>query len=350
MPRTRTFLSRLFDSDPDGYWDDPSETRPRRRILPLFTIANFLSLLLIYIAERYIAERSWFVAFITYIPQQPYIIPTLLLTIWSLGRKEWKMAVLNALTALFCIVALLGFNIPSGAVHAEPGKSIRVMTYNLRQGEFGSRKIANVISRCKPDIVCLQEAYQDGQWGDPVQEIPRKLPGWHMARFGEIATLSRYPIIRQSICQGPKPILETQLRIRGRELMVFNTHFFIEQLYEAVENNSDRLPESVKRSAHMLDSQSSALLQAADNIRGPLIICGDFNMPHGDSNFHRIASRYPDSFNTAGWGFGSTFRSDIPVLRIDHIFLNSAVKVSRCYVPGVIASDHRPVVADIAIR
>ena len=42
-----------------------------------------------------------------------------------------------------------------------------------------------------------------------------------------------------------------------------------------------------------------------------------------------------------------TFPSDKPVEKIDYIFVSRDIKVLSAYVPEIIASDHRPLVAEI---
>lgn len=78
------------------------------------------------------------------------------------------------------------------------------------------------------------------------------------------------------------------------------------------------------------------------------IIAGDFNMPPRGVVYRRIAGQYRNAFS-AGNGFGYTYRSSLPVLRIDHIFLSPDLRPVRCRTIGTRVSDHRPVVAEVEL-
>jgi endonuclease/exonuclease/phosphatase (EEP) superfamily protein YafD len=51
-----------------------------------------------------------------------------------------------------------------------------------------------------------------------------------------------------------------------------------------------------------------------------------------------------DAFTASGFGFGFSYRSDLPVIRIDHAFVNRWVRPVRAQVLETQASDHRPLV------
>src|SRR5438874_4439538 len=100
---------------------------------------------------------------------------------------------------MFFAVALLGVNLPLRArtTLADEAPRLRLMTFNIEHGAAGAAQVAGAVRRVQPDLLCLQEASAFGAWRDPVPELRRLLPGWSIARHGELATFSRYPILRQ---------------------------------------------------------------------------------------------------------------------------------------------------------
>lgn len=80
----------------------------------------------------------------------------------------------------------------------------------------------------------------------------------------------------------------------------------------------------------------------------PLLVIGDFNTPSDSAHFDRLRSRLTSAFEHAGSGYGSTWPMPLPVLRLDHIWMNKHLRALRCEHRTSLYSDHRAVVADIA--
>jgi endonuclease/exonuclease/phosphatase (EEP) superfamily protein YafD len=78
-------------------------------------------------------------------------------------------------------------------------------------------------------------------------------------------------------------------------------------------------------------------------------VAGDFNNPPRGVLYRRMSVQLSDSFRAAGGGFGYTFRSDFPAMRIDYIWCAPGVRVVRCRTVRSRASDHLPVIADIRL-
>lgn len=95
--------------------------------------------------------------------------------------------------------------------------------------------------------------------------------------------------------------------------------------------------------------EANALLNVTRRISGPLIVAGDFNTPPRGEVYRRMSADLTDAFGYAGWGVGYTFRSDVPAMRIDYVFLGNGVRAERCWTPHTEASDHLPLVADVEL-
>ncbi len=80
------------------------------------------------------------------------------------------------------------------------------------------------------------------------------------------------------------------------------------------------------------------------------IVCGGFGTPPGDDVFRPLENGgMVDTFSVAGVGWGNTFPSDYPLLRLDQIWVSpnlAPVKTSTRLNPD---SDHRIVVSDVRL-
>ena len=75
----------------------------------------------------------------------------------------------------------------------------------------------------------------------------------------------------------------------------------------------------------------------------PAVLMGDFNMTPDHAALKPLVEDADIQYLDTGF----TFPSDAPVKKIDYIFANKYVKVENVYVPDLVVSDHRPIVAEI---
>ena len=325
-----------------------------RRRLPLLGIAtgvNAALLLILWVLEGSIAERLRFLVWITYVPQQPIGIPLLILLLWSLLARQWRIVLANTAVGAAFLLTFLGFNIPMGGAGHSASSSFRLMTLNTRVGINGVDKIVRLVESQSPDILCLQETRGWRNNPDPLQPILRRLPGWNMERAGDVATLSRHPIERVTsypmLPLMDRSALQTTIRLPQGAVTILNVHYNT-NYRRRPEPNRPGLPRLSLRALARWE-QTSVVLNASDSVAGPRIVAGDFNNPPRGLTYGRLRERFTDSFRAAGWGFGYTFRSDLPLMRIDYIFTSPEIGVAGCRSLDSDASDHRAVVADLQL-
>lgn len=329
--------------------------RPRStgvQLLLYLSAANFVSLTALYVADTFIAERGWFTALLTYAPQALFAVPTFILLVWSWARRNRLVLALNGVAGLFVVSFLLGFNLPLDRGARGSGTCARLMTYNIRHGEAGALEIAGEIEKQSPDVVCLQEADTGGRSGhDPFAEVRCRLPRtWSSVRVGELAVFSKYPIRSHRVLRSEGlpwwPVLSARIEIGGRSLTILTAHL------------GDISPASVLRPSGLdylrgrlavRRSQADLLMRLVGSVRRPVFVMGDFNTPPRGDIYREMASKLQDSFHAAGWGLGYTFRTNLPLWRIDYIFASRELGIMRCFAPWAGASNHRPVVADLAL-
>ncbi|WP_445270503.1 endonuclease/exonuclease/phosphatase family protein [Streptomyces sp. DSM 41634] len=240
---------------------------------------------------------------------------------------------------------------------------VRVVSYNIHagigsDGVFDLDRQAAVLRALHADVIGLQEV--DVRWGarsrwlDTAVELGRRL-AMHVSfapiyRIGSrefgVAVLSGHPVLaaenhritRLSTQTAPDPAPaplpapapgfgEVVLRVRGAPLRVYVTHL-------------DHRGDPSVRTA-----QVAEIRQIMRRACGPKVLVGDFNAPPSAPELGPLWRDVRD----ADPG-GSTHPARNPVKRIDYVTVSAGVRVHGAHVDGTLASDHRPVVADLRLR
>ncbi|MBV9924906.1 MAG: endonuclease/exonuclease/phosphatase family protein [Acidobacteria bacterium] len=253
---------------------------------------------------------------------------------------------------LLFILALILF---AGAAHARGRVRLRVMSYNIHVGigmdkKLDLARIAEVIKRSRADIVGLQEVDRGVERTGRVDEIKElaRLTGMDYAfahnldyqggQYG-VAVLSRFPILsidhrryanrRERERRG---FIRVEVEVEGRRLNFVTTHLD----YQFADGR---------------EFETGQLLDALADVRGPLLVVGDFNEEPGGGAYNMMLK---SGFNDA-WPFdtasGHTYPADKPAKRIDYVFhrnLGGVVHTAPT-VPDTLASDHRPLVVSFVV-
>jgi endonuclease/exonuclease/phosphatase family metal-dependent hydrolase len=77
------------------------------------------------------------------------------------------------------------------------------------------------------------------------------------------------------------------------------------------------------------------------------IVMGDFNTPRSSAHFDPIRSKWRHAFETSGCGWIETWPFFLPLLAIDHIWLQGDIRSARCRHGLSWCSDHQSVTADL---
>jgi endonuclease/exonuclease/phosphatase family metal-dependent hydrolase len=254
---------------------------------------------------------------------------------------------------------------------AEPGEPagdrarLRLMTYNVHgcrgmDGRYSVERIARVIARERPDVVCLQELdHRRTRSGgvDQAREIAARLEQeyhFHSVReaadglFGD-AILSALPLhlVRAAPLPGiesrlelePRGVLWVEVEAGGHRVQVLNTHLSISERERRLQADALVGPEWLG------DARCD----------GPLLLAGDLNATSSSYTGRRLASVLRDTARVRTRAPGEprplTWSGRMPVLRIDHVFASGHFDVLRLDVPRTrltrTASDHLPLVVDL---
>ncbi|MEU6413361.1 endonuclease/exonuclease/phosphatase family protein [Microbispora sp. NPDC046933] len=243
---------------------------------------------------------------------------------------------------------------------------LRVATYNVRGLRDDRRALVRVIRALRPDVLCLQEA-------------PR-LPGWRrerraLAHAAGLSVAAGGRVGGTAVLTAPAVRL---LRGRGHRLRWFAGLEWRSVALAVVEKDGERYAVC---SAH-LDLLAGARLshavqilplleRAAREFGAAPVLAGDLNEIPGAPVWRLLGGRYTDCFTVTRFSAtqgaaprlaadgdhsraGATFPARDPRVRIDAIFAGPGLTVASYGGADVAAedlaaaSDHRPVVAEVA--
>jgi len=229
-------------------------------------------------------------------------------------------------------------------------KRLRVMTYNMHSGRgtddrYDLGRVAAVIGSFEPDLVALQEVdvgrLRSGSIDQAAELAGRLGMQAHFApafergaeRYG-IATLTRLPTLdaRKIFLPGhrqlrtePRCALTTRHAWAGGELEIINTHL----------------------STLFRERPGQVAAIAAAGASDAVVIAGDFNMTPLSPAYRLLRK----GLRSATW-LARTWPSYAPFAPIDHILFRGKLRLVAGSAwtggPARIASDHLPVVAELA--
>lgn len=228
---------------------------------------------------------------------------------------------------------------------------MKIMSFNTQHClNFLEQKVdydimARAIEDVGADIVGLNEMYDEGSvFGTQTQKLSEKcsLKNHYFAKACELDNegtygngfLSRYKIVeaRTILIPDPEPrayngYYETRCVLKARlenGYTVLVVHFGL---------NPDEQENAVKTILEHLENEKCILM-------------GDFNITPDNPLLAPIKERMRDT----SIGFCEnkpSFPSDKPKIKIDYIFVSPDIEVVSADIPKIVASDHRPHIAEI---
>jgi endonuclease/exonuclease/phosphatase family metal-dependent hydrolase len=271
---------------------------------------------------------------------------------------------------LIAVLLLAGAFVAGAApAAAAPGVPLRVMNYNIHAG-IGSdgvldlERTAAVIRDSGADVVGLQEV--DVHWDArsdfrdeatdlaralhmwvffaPIYDLPPNNAGEPRRQYG-VAVLSRHPIVHTEnhditrlSTQEPNPVpkpapgfAEAVVLVRGVPVHVYATHL-------------DYRPDPQVRQMQVADT----LRIMGEDPRGSAqLLLGDFNAKPDAPELAPLWTVVHDAWTGADPGL--TYPAEAPAQRIDYVTGSARVTATGAQVLDTLASDHRPVLADLVV-
>jgi vancomycin resistance protein VanJ len=264
---------------------------------------------------------------------------------------------------VMCLVAFVWL-FGSDFVRSDPepppdgAAEITVLTYNLGNGLATPEKLIPFLRSSGADIIGLQEVTAETETALSA-EMADLYPYRAVHGLGIPGTglLSKYPILQSELLElNPgRPDLRAIVDLDGVDVTIFVAH--PPPPHAAMKGIRPR-PGTAE--------QVDALIAMIEQTEGPLIVLGDFNVTTLHDAYQRLEDAgLRDVYRLAGDGLGFTMPTrlsrpaengswlgDIPlpqVIRIDYVWVSRDWYPVEAWVGENAGSDHRPVLARIAI-
>ena len=325
--------------------------------------------------------KVWFISLIG-IFFIPLSILNLFLLLWALKRrsKSFMIPLLALLPAFFFAGRYVRFDSEDDRIArmSHTGNTLKMVSYNvgrfaLDAGEFSSRSdcadsVFAFILEQDPDIICLQEFHMDD--AENIRSLLKKRLGDYHAEyymfptsrgaFGNV-TLSRLPVKAKGVLKfdgSTNLAIYTDYDYNGGKFRVYNCHFesynisMSGLLKEMISKDSKVFSETgnkMKLSITRRPKQVDRVFSDIEDCPVDAFVCGDFNDNPMSYTYYRMTRGRKDAFVEAGDGFGATYASLWPVLRIDYILFPEKFKAVSHEIPRVPYSDHYPVITEIEL-
>jgi endonuclease/exonuclease/phosphatase family metal-dependent hydrolase len=273
--------------------------------------------------------------------------------------RDVRLQQVRRLLLAFVYALLLWSITPSApsAPLAIAKRSIRVMTYNIHVGvgmdkKLDLQRIADVINKERPDLVGLQEVdrgVERTQRKDEIVELAAMTKmqyafahnlDYQGGHYG-VAILSRFPIrsIDHRMYQNKREterrgMIRIEVKIDGKPIHFVTTHldyqFADGRLFEAEQ-----------------------MLNYLRDVKGPLIVVGDFNDEPTGTTYKLMLNQFDDAWvSSRQTATGLSYPADKPSKRIDYVFLRKSdgLKAKKSWIVETLASDHTPVVTELELK
>lgn len=347
---------------PDGKRRRPRSPWPLRLALAYLVLVCGVGLL-----ARVVAERLWWTTLLLYLPQAGYLAPAVILLPLAVRKRDGRALLVTAVALLMVAWPLMGFNVPPTAIRARPKPGtrvvkrprVRVLEYNIHGGTDGFAGISRQIQRFQPDVVIFSEAEGWGREHKLRKELAAQFPGWNSVQGNDVYVASRWPMLAQNTeplgaypgwkAPARRQKVHALVQAPFGQFHVVGVHFFTALHGETLLNQRRRLPRYLRHTASARREQARDVLQYIRGMDGPVILAGDFNTPPAGEFYDKVTSPLRDAFMGAGWGWGFTYPSKLPLLRIDYVFHTPHWKAVACRVGDRPGSDHRPLFAELEL-
>jgi endonuclease/exonuclease/phosphatase family metal-dependent hydrolase len=244
---------------------------------------------------------------------------------------------------------------------------LKVVAYNVRYYTYGLDNITNFIRESGFDIVLLSENVVDSS---KLEYLKANLKDYTILTDNghDLSLLSKFPVVYYKIVELPTYIASLSGSNDIAELKRGGTHrSFIHAIVDvngtyvnflsvrliAGRPKDKSLAESIRWGEYLLDAQDkelSVFLSYLHTLKGPVIFGGDLNVPPNSDIISEIKQYAYDSY-LDNHPFGPlTFKTSLPMIRLDYIFHSKDVIPKKSEVIKIMLSDHFPISAEFLLQ
>ena len=333
----------------------------------------------------------------------PYVNPNHFPWITFFGLAFWEIFLFNVLIFLFLLlmwsrkvwiaVIALVISIPglnksfSLGSRKDLAGDLKVMSYNVHNfenidkevdKETFANQVVNIVREQSPDVLCCQEfaAFKSTVTRQKCIEEFAKDAGFSYVyynrkrNYGGNVIFSKWPIekVSEDTGFGQENTYGVMVSVDAGEKGMFylaNVHllsFMItdseidvlvnpSELRDTLDVLGMTVARKLKYAYEKRANEIGTVLQAMPSVKGPVIVCGDFNETPMSYVYREMQKAgFIDTFTKVGRGIKPTYAGRLPMLRIDYIWANEKV-IPVCFNRyRQKASDHYPVILEFAIN
>lgn len=256
----------------------------------------------------------------------------------ALARRRAVLA-LAALSVVLCHAVWVA---PGLIASHEParGPRLRVVTANLLAVNDRPAELARELMAIDADVIVLEEV--SPRWLPELEALFERHPHHDVFvrddAFG-IAIFSRRPLVRAEMIDLEGVPMIDAIVDPGRPVRILGVH---------------TLPPVDRRYAVVWRRQLALLAERAERSELPTIVLGDLNATSHSAALRRLErSGFRDAHDALGRGLATTWPNGLfplPSLRLDHVLVGPGVVALAVREGRGAGSDHRPVIADVAVR
>lgn len=280
-----------------------------------------------------------------------WLAPAVLLVPLAVGKRWWLPAASCLVAAVVWIATFAPLFLPQ---RPGPSPTLRVASYNISP-EPDVSHVARLVERARPDVLLVQEVLREAQ-PDLVRAVPA-LPFHHFspvntraAGGGGTAVLSRFPLI------DARPVRGLPAGSRPTDIVTVDTDDGPVDVVSLHLTSPCRDCATGQSPTQQVDSEAWQRTAESDRVVAALvpghavIVGGDLNSDTLNApRRHLVNAGLADVHRAAGSGPGFTRLRSHGLVRIDWLLASPSLRPVREWVERRDGSDHRPVVADLAL-
>jgi endonuclease/exonuclease/phosphatase family metal-dependent hydrolase len=286
---------------------------------------------------------EWGFPLVPLIAYTPYAALAMILALaLALLLRRWIAAAASAAVLVGFAIAVLPRAVPDGDQPSATGPTLTLMTANLMLGEADPERVAEVVREEGVDVLSVQELTPESHAGLRRAGLVESLPEGELTPIpgsSGAGIYSRLPLLGLAeIEQVEGGFVTPRALVRvpgGGGLEVVSAHPRPPTRYEV-----DTWQEALER---VPPADPGGRLRA---------VLGDFNATLDHEELRDLLSTgYTDAAAATGSGLDATWPADgfPPPVTIDHALVDSRIEVLDTSVHDLPGSDHRAVVAEVAL-
>lgn len=314
----------------------------------------------------------------------PYlvILSVLLIIFWAVTRRI-IFAIIGVVVIILCIEPISqAIPLNSSKKPEEGQQTFKIISWNvlhtddIRKPDSPTNRAVEYMVNSGADIICLAEmnnfSPQELKKASPalIDSLMRLYPYRAGLSSTDIKILSKYPVERSGVSDiseyGRQRFDLFKVNLPGHILNVGMVHLYSYDLSEeerqvvtemktvngaksSVKELKGSIFAKLRNAFRRRAENARELRKAIDEVKGPLIICGDFNDVPGSWAYNIVrGSDMRDAYIETNFGPAHTYNLHMFYFHIDQMLYRGSLEALSLKVGKINTSDHYPLIGEFA--